>query len=193
MIGLTITERFIMSIVSQADSVLEPLFKDLPSIPESGRESLARIWPWIALVAGLLQLVAAWSLWRLTQAVNAVNNAINSLGIYGYPVTSGLSSTDKMVIYVGLVILAAEAVIFLLAFSPLKARLRRGWDLLFLGALVNIAYAVVSVFIWGAALFMFLLVAMLNAAGASAGLRMLLTGAIIITVIALAGSGSDRS
>jgi ribose transport system permease protein len=47
--------------------------------------------------------------------------------------------------------------------------------------------------IWGAALFMFLLVAMLNAAGASAGLRMLLTGAIIITVIALAGSGSDRT
>ena len=29
--------------------------------------------------------------------------------------------------------------------------------------------------------------------GASAGLRMLLTGAIIITVIALAGSGSQRS
>ena len=47
--------------------------------------------------------------------------------------------------------------------------------------------------IWGAALFMFLLVAMLNAGGASAGLRMLLTGVIIITVIALAGSGSDRA
>ena len=47
--------------------------------------------------------------------------------------------------------------------------------------------------IWGAALFMFLLVAMLNAAGASAGLRMLLTGAIIITVIALAGSGKERT
>ena len=47
--------------------------------------------------------------------------------------------------------------------------------------------------IWGAALFMFLLVAMLNAAGAGAGLRMLLTGAIIITVIALAGSGSERT
>ena len=47
--------------------------------------------------------------------------------------------------------------------------------------------------IWGAALFMFLLVAMLNAAGASAGLRMLLTGVIIIVVIALAGSGSERA
>ena len=34
--------------------------------------------------------------------------------------------------------------------------------------------------IWGAALFMFLLVAMLNSAGAGAGVRMLLTGMIII-------------
>ena len=43
--------------------------------------------------------------------------------------------------------------------------------------------------IWGAALFMFLLVAMLTAAGASAGLRMLLTGAIIITVAVVAKEG----
>jgi ribose transport system permease protein len=42
--------------------------------------------------------------------------------------------------------------------------------------------------IWGAALFMFLLVAMLNAAGAGPGLRMLLTGLVIVAVIVL-GSG----
>jgi ribose transport system permease protein len=42
--------------------------------------------------------------------------------------------------------------------------------------------------IWGAALFMFLLVAMLNAAGAGPGLRMLLTGLIIIAVIVVAGT-----
>jgi ribose transport system permease protein len=41
--------------------------------------------------------------------------------------------------------------------------------------------------IWGAALFMFLLVTMLNAAGAGPGLRMLLTGVIIIAVITVAG------
>jgi len=39
----------------------------------------------------------------------------------------------------------------------------------------------------GAALFMFLLVAMLNTAGAGPGPRMLLTGLIIIAVIAVAG------
>lgn len=39
--------------------------------------------------------------------------------------------------------------------------------------------------VWGAALFMFLLVALLNSAGASAGLRTVLTGVIIVAVVAL--------
>ena len=46
--------------------------------------------------------------------------------------------------------------------------------------------------IWGAALFMFLVVAMLNAVGAGAGVRLVLTGLIIITVIAL-GSARPRN
>jgi ribose transport system permease protein len=43
--------------------------------------------------------------------------------------------------------------------------------------------------IWGAALFMYLLVTMLNTFGASAGIRLILTGLIIIAVIVLAGGG----
>jgi ribose transport system permease protein len=41
--------------------------------------------------------------------------------------------------------------------------------------------------IWGAALFMYLLVTMLNTFGASAGIRLILTGLIIIVVIVVAG------
>lgn len=45
--------------------------------------------------------------------------------------------------------------------------------------------------IWGAALFMFLLVTMLNTFGLSAGIRLLLTGIIIVGVITLAGGRRD--
>ena len=41
--------------------------------------------------------------------------------------------------------------------------------------------------LWGAAMFMFLLVTMLNTFGLSAGIRLILTGAIIVGVITLAG------
>jgi ribose transport system permease protein len=43
--------------------------------------------------------------------------------------------------------------------------------------------------IWGAALFMYLLVTMLNIFGASAGVRLIMTGLLIIAVIVVANSG----
>ncbi len=46
--------------------------------------------------------------------------------------------------------------------------------------------------LWGAALFLFLLVTMLNTLGASAGVRLIMTGLIIISVITLAGSQKNR-
>ena len=45
--------------------------------------------------------------------------------------------------------------------------------------------------IWGAAMFMFLLVTMLNTFGAGAGIRLIMTGVIIIAVITIAGG--DKS
>jgi ribose transport system permease protein len=46
--------------------------------------------------------------------------------------------------------------------------------------------------IWGAALFMYLLVTMLNTFGASAGIRLVLTGLIIIAVIVIAGGDNEQ-
>jgi ribose transport system permease protein len=47
--------------------------------------------------------------------------------------------------------------------------------------------------LWGAALFLFLLVTMLNTFGASAGIRMVLTGVIIIGVIVAASGGRRKT
>lgn len=47
--------------------------------------------------------------------------------------------------------------------------------------------------LWGAALFLFLLVTMLNTFGASAGIRLVLTGLIIIGVIVAASGGQRKS
>ncbi|MEQ8966624.1 MAG: ABC transporter permease [Azospirillaceae bacterium] len=46
--------------------------------------------------------------------------------------------------------------------------------------------------VWGAALFLFLLVTMLNTMGVSSGMRQMLTGVIIIAIIALAGGEKTR-
>ncbi len=46
--------------------------------------------------------------------------------------------------------------------------------------------------IWGAALFIYLLVTMLNTFGASAGIRLIMTGLIIIAVITIAGGDEPQ-
>lgn len=46
--------------------------------------------------------------------------------------------------------------------------------------------------IWGAAMFMFLLVTMLNTMGASAGIRLIMTGLIIVAVITIAGGDEPQ-
>ena len=46
--------------------------------------------------------------------------------------------------------------------------------------------------LWGAALFLFLMVTMLNTFGASAGIRLIMTGLIIIGVITVAGGNKER-
>ncbi len=132
-----------MTSVKTIETKLNDLFKGLPSMPENGKEALAKAWPWIALIFGVLQLLAAWSLWRLTSYVDRLNTTLVAL----YTATSPLSAFDKMVIYAGVVALLVEGVILLMAYPHLKTRSSKGWNLLFLGSLVNVAYAVVQIFI----------------------------------------------
>lgn len=135
-------------LLKQAEDKLANLFKDAPKLSDSARESLVKAWPWIALVVGILQLLAAWGLYKLTDWADRSYRAADSL--YRYYTGEGLgaySGFDKLMIYLAVVVLVVDAVILLMAFSPLKERRRKGWDLLFLGVLVNLLYGLVSVFI----------------------------------------------
>ena len=49
-------------------------------------------------------------------------------------------------IWLALAVLVVEAVLYLLAFPGLRDRKKFGWNYLYWGALVNVAYAVVSLF-----------------------------------------------
>lgn len=134
-----------MGMVKSAETALAGVFKGAPKMPEKGKESLVKAWPWIALIFGIIQLWAAWGLWDLTRAVNKVATYFGTyLGTsYGY------SSKDKFFIYLGIASLVVDAVILLMAYPHLKNRHKRGWDLLFLGSLLNVVYSVLNLFISG--------------------------------------------
>ena len=165
-----------------------PLFSDFMALRLLGV-------PLLALLALLVTVGIAVMLQRsvLGRAIEAVGQNERAAGLAGLPV-----QVTRFWAYVICAALAGLTGALISGFAGGNS-LDQGQEYLLLTiAVVVIGGTVVSggapcvPGIWGAAMFMFLLVAMLNAAGAGPGLRMLLTGLIIIAVIVAASSPAKR-
>ncbi len=146
--------------------------------------------PNVAVVA-LLVAVLAWVVLERALAgrrVLAIGQNMRAARLAGVPVDAVRFAT-----YVSCAVLAGLAGFLLASFSG-GAALNMGAEYL----LMSIAVVVIGGSsiaggnsnvpgIWGASLFMFLIVSMLNSYGAGAGVRMILTGVIIIAIVAAAG------
>lgn len=98
---------------------------------------------------GYIAVTSAWSLWSLYNTAQPLVDFANSLSTYYGGQTIGYSATDKLFIFIAIATLLLEAVVLLMAFKPLQQKLKRGWDLLFIALLINVIYAVVTIFIDG--------------------------------------------
>ncbi len=146
--------------------------------------------PNIALVALVLSLLA-WVLLERTiygRWISAIGQSMFAARMAGIPVDG-----TRLVTYVLCAILASICGYLLASFSG-GAALNMGAEYLLMSiAVVIIGGTAVAggdsnvPGIWGASLFMFLVVSMLNTYGFGAGPRLVLTGLIIIAVILVAG------
>jgi ribose transport system permease protein len=145
--------------------------------------------PNVALVALVLSVIC-WVLLEKSiygRWVSAVGQNIRAAGLAGVPVDGVRAAT-----YILCAVLASLCGVLLSCFSG-GAALNMGSEYLLTSIAVVVigGTAVAGGFgnvpgIWGASLFLFLIVSMLNTYGASAGVRMVLTGFIIIAVIVAA-------
>jgi uncharacterized membrane protein HdeD (DUF308 family) len=123
---------------------LEPIFKALPALPKGAKDWLVKAWPVLAIIFGVLQLLAAWGLWHVGHIYNALTAYTNQMyGMYGI---SAPVNHLGLFYWVGLLVLVADAVILFMAYPGLKARSRNGWNMLLLSALVNALYGVLLAF-----------------------------------------------
>jgi hypothetical protein len=129
-----------MRVVEQLEKPVVQAFKSFPSMPNDAKETLVKAWPYLALVFGVLQLLVALGAWNVIQVVDRY---------VPYAAYTAVAPSDRVIIYVGIALLVAEAVVLFMAFSPLQKRIKRGWDLLFLGSTVNVVYALVALFMSG--------------------------------------------
>ena len=123
------------------EKALGDLFKKAPPLPESGRSALAKALPWLALIGGVLTLIAVWNIYRLLSAVDSIYASFGYVG----PAVVGYGP----VIWVGLAVLVVQAVLFLAAFPALRTGKKSGWNMLFWAALVSAVYGVLGAFFDG--------------------------------------------
>ncbi|PDT78633.1 ABC transporter permease [Sinorhizobium sp. BJ1] len=146
--------------------------------------------PNVTIIALLISLVAWFLLERTIYGrwISAIGQSTPAARMAGVPVDG-----TRFITYVFCAVLASLAGYLLACFSG-GAALNMGSEYL----LMSIAVVVLGGTavaggdsnvpgIWGASLFMFLVVSMLNTYGLGAGIRLIMTGLIIIGVIMLAG------
>lgn len=109
---------------------LEDLFAKAPALPASGREIIVSIAPWIALVFGVLLVLAS----------------VGGLGVFTalapFAVYAGVGNATFLVVasLLGIV----QGAVMVLAFSPLKSRKLTGWNLWFWVEVLSVVSSVVS-------------------------------------------------
>lgn len=100
--------------------MLEDVFKQAPSLPENAREVLVKIAPWLALIFGILGLLAG----------------LAAIGISPVAMFGGVRSSTTLLIS-GVVTLISSG-LMLMAYPQLVKRTYRGWELLFWSEIVNV-------------------------------------------------------
>ena len=118
----------------------ELLVKKAPfQLPANVKEGLVKALPWITLAGGIL---TALSVVFLFQALILVNSLFGGLAVVTGVAYPGL----MFMAWVALAIAAVQAVMFFVAFGPLKDRKKSGWNILFWVSLVYAVYAVALFF-----------------------------------------------
>ena len=133
-----------MQLLSQLETSLSDLFKGTPELPEKSKKSLVKYLPKIILVVGILQLFAAWFLWQATRFVGSlyrVSDIISGIEV-------GPSNFQKLMMYFGIIMLVIDSIILLKAYPLIEKKLKQGWDLLFLGSVINVVYSVLNFFMY---------------------------------------------
>lgn len=147
-------------------------------------------------IVGILLAVASWILLERTvfgRWISAFGQNTRAARLSGIPVEA-----VRAITYIGSAVLASFTGYLLASFSG-GAALNMGTEYL----LISIAVVVIGGCsiaggnsnvpgIWGGSLLMFLIVSMLNSYGLGAGVRLIMTGAIIIAIVA-AASGKEGS
>lgn len=115
---------------------VEDWFMKLPALPKNGREAIVGITPWIALIFGILGVLAGL-------AGVGLLTAFSPFLFLG----SGFNGATGSILTALLALIASA--LLLAAFPGTKARKMQGWNMLFWSEVVNLIGAVIAISVTG--------------------------------------------
>lgn len=137
------------STLSNLETKLNEVFvHNAPALPKGGKKMLVAWAPVVSVIVGILSLWSAWNLWHWAHVASSLNTYANAVcNAYSVSGCGGLvTSRYSIWLWLGVAVIAVEGILYLLAYSGLRDHKKVGWNYLFYGALVNVAYAIVSLF-----------------------------------------------
>lgn len=136
------------SIGTVEESLDEVFGKKAPQLPEGARNFLVQYGPYLVLVGGIVSLLNAWWLWNSAHQVNQIVDWANELS-KAYGGTTVSTTNFTLWVWLAIAVTVVTGALYFLAFNPLRAREKKGWDYLFYAALLSVAYSVVLLFVDG--------------------------------------------
>ena len=120
-----------MESIKKFEDTIEGWLKPLPHLPSTWRKWISEnIW-WVTLVGVILDGFAALAIYQTATYVNQLTGLFYAAGV---STTNGWTLS----MMVSIVLFVVTAVIMAMAIAPLKAMNKKGWDLLFMSAIVSV-------------------------------------------------------
>lgn len=117
-------------------AMMEAWFAKAPALPENAKQTLVNITPWIALIFGVLGIIAG----------------LGAIGVSPVAMVGGVGNSTLLLLS-GIATIVASAMM-LIAYPKLKALQISGWTLLFWSSIVSligslVMGSIVNAIIWG--------------------------------------------
>jgi hypothetical protein len=138
-----------MKNATELETKLNEVFvKNAPQLPNDAKKFIVKIAPVASLVIGVMTLLTTWNLWQWARRADRfIDYAHQLCNTYDTPGCGGIASSHfTLWFWFGVIFLFVESVFYIAAFSGLNKHLKQGWNYLYYGALLNVAYAIVSLF-----------------------------------------------
>lgn len=130
-----------MKFLGKIEAGLAKFFDKLPDLSLGTKELLVKFMPWLALIGGLFQLFAAWSLYVWARGTNELVEYAERLRKLG--IETEVAKWDFWII-TAFILLVIDAVILLVAFPKLQSGHKSGWNLMLISAFISLLYSVGS-------------------------------------------------